>query len=69
MDTKELKRRRERLGLTQKELAQILGIAPNTVTRYESGVLKIPKYMDLALEALERRQLEELKRTLERKTS
>lgn len=67
MDTKELKHRRERLGLTQKELAELLGITPNTIARYESGLLKIPKYMDLALEALERRQLEELKRTLERK--
>lgn len=60
MNKEELKKRRERLGLTQSELAEILGFASNTVSGYETGRLEIPKFLDLVLEALEARKIKEL---------
>lgn len=60
MDKSELKKRRERLGLTQTSLADILGFASNTISGYETGRLEIPKYMYLVLEALENRKIKEL---------
>jgi transcriptional regulator with XRE-family HTH domain len=37
------------LGLSQRELAERLGMARNTITRYERGFLpRIPKYVALA---------------------
>jgi transcriptional regulator with XRE-family HTH domain len=58
MEKSILKQRRERLGLTQAELAAHLGVASNTVSRYETGSLPIPAHMDLVLEALEKRHIE-----------
>lgn len=60
MEKDELKKRRERLGLTQTKFAEILGVASNTVSGYETGRLEVPKFMDLVLEALEARQIKEL---------
>lgn len=60
MEKDELKKRRERLGLTQADLANILGFASNTVSGYETGRLEVPKYMDLIFEALEVRQIKQL---------
>lgn len=65
MERNELKQRRERLGLTQVQLAETLGYASNTVSRYETGTLEIPKYMELVLEALEVRQIEKLKKPID----
>ena len=40
-------------GLTQGELAKRLGVARNTITRWERGFLpRVPKYVDLAVQAL-----------------
>lgn len=64
MDNSELKLRRERLGLTQGELAEILGVAGNTIWRYEKGSTEIPKHMEFTLESLERRQIENLKQQI-----
>lgn len=64
MDKNELKQRRERLGLTQGELAGELGYASNTISRYETGTLEIPKYMNLVIDALEKRQIENLKQPI-----
>jgi transcriptional regulator with XRE-family HTH domain len=51
---RELRKRRLLLGLTQGELAARLGMARNTITRYERGFLPtIPKYVELALTAVE----------------
>ena len=44
--------------MTQAELASELGIQPNTVSRYETGDLKIPRTVELAMKMLER-QLQE----------
>lgn len=60
MEKEELKKRRERLGLTQAELADALGFASNTVSGYETGRMEIPKYMELVLEALDARHIKEL---------
>ncbi|MDQ3321899.1 MAG: helix-turn-helix domain-containing protein [Acidobacteriota bacterium] len=65
MEKSELKKRRERLGLTQTSFADTVGISANTVSRYETGTMIIPKYMDLALEALEARQIKNLQSSIE----
>jgi len=65
VETEELKKRRERLGLTQAQLAEILGVAETTVWRYEKGATAIPKYMDLVLQALEAKLIENLKKPIE----
>lgn len=38
-----LKKRRQALGMTQAELARALGVAPNTVARYERDESGIPE--------------------------
>jgi transcriptional regulator with XRE-family HTH domain len=55
MTIAELKAFRERLGLSQEDLANHLKVARNTVSRWELGNAKIPEYLDLALETIERR--------------
>jgi len=65
MEKSELKKRRERLGLTQVSFANTVGISANTVSRYETGTMIIPKYMDLVLEALEARQIKNLQSSIE----
>jgi len=64
MEKTELKKRRERLGLTQTSFAETIGISANTVSRYETGAMVIPKNMDLILEALEKRHIEDLKQPI-----
>jgi len=39
----ELKTIRDQLGLTQGELAEKLGVARNTITRWEMGIRHIPE--------------------------
>lgn len=46
---------RKRQGLTQKELANLLGVRNMTVYRWECGMRGISPYLHLALEALENR--------------
>lgn len=50
----ELKRKRERLGMTQAELAKRLGITKITVLRYENGQTDIPRVVELAMKEIER---------------
>jgi len=38
-----LRTRRKQLGMTQVELAAALGVAPNTVARYERDEIGIPE--------------------------
>ena len=54
MEKELLKIWRESFELTQSELAALLKVAPNTVSRWELGERKIPEFLDLALEAIER---------------
>ena len=43
MTEKELKRYREKLGLSQAELAAQLGVHPMTVSRWERGMVQVPE--------------------------
>ncbi len=51
-----LRARRRALGLTQAELGAVLGVAANTVARWERGELAMgsPQLVRLALEQVER---------------
>ena len=55
----DLKQWRRRWGLTQVELARVLGTYQVTVARWETGTRKIPFLLPLALEALENRMKKE----------
>lgn len=46
---------RSDFGLTQRELAQLLGVSRNTVARWEVGLSRAPKIAELALSALRAR--------------
>jgi transcriptional regulator with XRE-family HTH domain len=48
-----LKDRRKALGLTQAELAELLGVRMNTVARWENGILAVPRMVDLAMDGIE----------------
>ena len=50
---------RKEWRLTQKQLAQALGVDVMTISRWERGVRGIPPHIPLALEALEHRMKEE----------
>jgi transcriptional regulator with XRE-family HTH domain len=52
MNGKELKQKREALGMTQMELARVLGVDVSTVSRWERGIRSIPAHLPLALETL-----------------
>jgi transcriptional regulator with XRE-family HTH domain len=55
MTGEDLLRWRKRQGLTQKELADLLGVRNMTIYRWECGMRSISPYLTLALEALENR--------------
>lgn len=48
----DLRRHRQRLGLTQRALAEALGMHPNTVARMERGTLPITRRTERAVEQL-----------------
>ncbi|HEX8409590.1 MAG TPA: DUF2283 domain-containing protein [Thermoanaerobaculia bacterium] len=55
LDGAKLRKERERIGLSQLELARKLSVSPNTVARWERGELKIehPGMLQLALKSLQ----------------
>jgi transcriptional regulator with XRE-family HTH domain len=55
MTGEDLFRWRKRHGLTQKELADLLGVRNMTIYRWECGMRSISPYLHLALEALDNR--------------
>jgi transcriptional regulator with XRE-family HTH domain len=63
VEAKEFKRKRISLGLTQTELAEMLDVKPNTISRYETGLLSVSRTVELALEAIENK-LKKEKETL-----
>jgi transcriptional regulator with XRE-family HTH domain len=58
MINEELRQRREALGLTQEQLAEILGVDIVTISRWERGTRSIPPHLPLALEAIDRQHKE-----------
>jgi DNA-binding transcriptional regulator YiaG len=54
MNPDDLKKRRERLDLTQAALAEVLGVTGNTVARWETGQRGIPKMAVRLLDCLAR---------------
>lgn len=56
MTPADLLKRRKNLSLTQTQLAEYLGVTPNTVARWERGELGIrrPRMLDTALSFLEK---------------
>jgi transcriptional regulator with XRE-family HTH domain len=58
MNGDELKLWRKKCGITQVELARLLGTYQVTIARWETGARKIPFLLPLALEALENRMKE-----------
>jgi transcriptional regulator with XRE-family HTH domain len=58
MKPEELKGRREALGLTQEQLSRALDVTMMTISRWERGVYPVPKHIELAVEALEKRRKE-----------
>jgi transcriptional regulator with XRE-family HTH domain len=59
MTVEDLLKWRKRHGLTQKELADLLGVRNMTIYRWECGMRSISRYLHLALEALEHRMKKE----------
>ena len=53
MDKDTFRRKRERLGLTQEEIAKRLDINRGTIIRYESGETPIPKVVEMAFRVIE----------------
>lgn len=53
MKPSELKRLREQLGLTQRQLAEALRTTRVTVARYETGMRRIPGTVSVAIEQLQ----------------
>lgn len=56
MTTRQLIDGRLALRMGQAELARALGVAANTVNRWEAGTRKIPPYLSLALDGLRHHQ-------------
>lgn len=52
MTPEQFTRWRERLGWTRTKAAEELGCAPNSITAWEQGRSKIPRYIALACRAL-----------------
>jgi len=67
MTPKNLKKWRLKQGYTQVALAQVLGVIPITVSRWERGVREIPSFLHLTLDALECKKKEVKKEKGKRK--
>jgi transcriptional regulator with XRE-family HTH domain len=52
MTPAELKAWRARNGYSQSELAEVLGVASMSVSRWERGAREIPSFLHLALECI-----------------
>jgi DNA-binding transcriptional regulator YiaG len=56
MPAHEMRNFRARNHMSQRELAEILGVDSRTISKWENMETTIPPHMPLALEAIERRQ-------------
>lgn len=57
MTPKQLQKWRKDNGYSQSQLASVLNVAKNTVSRWEQGVREIPPFLLLALKTIEREGL------------
>jgi transcriptional regulator with XRE-family HTH domain len=64
MTKDEFKQRRERLGMTQSQLAETLEMSISTISKYEIGVNEVPKHFEFIFESLERKQIENLQKPI-----
>ncbi len=55
MEPSELVKWRKEQKYTQQELAALLGVARNTVVRWEKAMREIPPFLHLALQSLEKK--------------
>jgi len=62
MQPSELIKWRKDHGLTQEQLANLLGVTKPSISMYESGKRKIPAFLHLALECLKVRKAGELRK-------
>lgn len=67
MSPESLKKWREARSFTQAGLGKALGVTLTTVYRWEAGLRKIPPFLELALEGLERRRGENKSKGLEKR--
>jgi DNA-binding transcriptional regulator YiaG len=61
MEADDLKAWRKKQGLTQDQLAMMLGVTKPCISMWEAGRRKIPAFLHLALECLEARKAGDLK--------
>ena len=54
MSRQQLREWRRTRYLSQPNLAELLGVSTNTVNRWEVGETKVPSFLHLALETLDR---------------
>jgi DNA-binding XRE family transcriptional regulator len=54
MSKSDVRTRRKALGLVQRELAQLVGIRKETMSRIETGEDAVPVYLDMVLALVER---------------
>jgi transcriptional regulator with XRE-family HTH domain len=57
MAPKDLKKWREKNGYSQSQLARVLGVATQTISRWERGTRVIPPFLHLALNSLKGRKI------------
>ena len=55
MKPSQLQSWRHRNGYSQRQIAKILGVATQTVHRWETGRREIPSFLHLALECIEKK--------------
>jgi transcriptional regulator with XRE-family HTH domain len=49
MKGKDLQRKRKVLGMTQRQLARHLGVSSSSVSRWEAGIIPIPRWLEFQL--------------------
>lgn len=67
MTGKELKIKRMTLEMSQADIAKELGLNPNAISRYETFDLPVPKIIELSMEALDIRCINQAMKELEEK--
>lgn len=61
MKPSELVKWREKRGLTQPQLGELLSVTSTTIYRWEKGLRGVPAFLPLALESLDRKGVKKKK--------